>query len=54
MYKLRGWIDEDKINWDNVLRQKKAVHMTQKYIDKMFKQRIVPESWQLCGVSENP
>ena len=54
MYKLRGWIPEDKINWENVLRQKKAIQMTQKYIDKMFKQRIVPESWQLCSVSENP
>ena len=54
MYKLRGWINEDNINWDNVLRQKKAIQMTQKYIDKMFKQRIVPESWQLCSVSENP
>ena len=35
MYKLRGWIDEDKINWEIVLRQKKAFQMSKKYIDKI-------------------
>jgi hypothetical protein len=52
MYQLRGWIDEDKINWNNVLRQKKAFQMSQKYIDKMFEQIIVPEPWQQSGIYE--
>jgi hypothetical protein len=52
MYKLRGWIDEDKINWENVLRQKKALQMSQKYIDKMFERLIVPEPWQQSGIYE--
>jgi hypothetical protein len=52
MYKLRGWIDEDKINWEIVLRQKKAFQMSKKYIDKMFEQLIVPEPWQQSGIYE--
>ena len=52
MYKLRGWIPEDKINWENVLRQKKALQMSQKYIDKMFERLIVPEPWQQSGIYE--
>jgi hypothetical protein len=39
MYKLRGWINEDKINWEIVLRQKKAFQMSKKYIDKMLEAR---------------
>jgi hypothetical protein len=52
MYKLLGWIDEDKINWEIVLRQKKAFQMSKKYIDKMFEQMIVPEPWQQWGIYE--